>query len=50
LTQQTLAAADCVLIATDHDAFDYPFILAHAPLIVDTRNVYPGPSPRVFPA
>ncbi len=50
LTQQTLAEADCVLIATDHDAFDYPFILAHAPLIVDTRNVYPDPSPRVYPA
>ena len=50
LTQQALAAADCVLIATDHDAFDYPFILAHAPLIVDTRNVYPDPSPRVYPA
>jgi UDP-N-acetyl-D-glucosamine dehydrogenase len=53
LTPDTLAAADCVLIATDHDAYDYPFILAHAPLIVDTRNVYPDPSAtagKVFPA
>jgi UDP-N-acetyl-D-glucosamine dehydrogenase len=53
LTQQTLAAADCILIATDHDAYDYPFILAHAPLIVDTRNVYPDPAAtagKVFPA
>jgi UDP-N-acetyl-D-glucosamine dehydrogenase len=53
LTQQTLTAADCILIATDHDAYDYPFILAHAPLIVDTRNVYPDPAAtagKVFPA
>jgi UDP-N-acetyl-D-glucosamine dehydrogenase len=53
LTEQALANADCVLIATDHDAFDYPFILEHAPLIVDTRNVYPDPSAfagKVFPA
>jgi UDP-N-acetyl-D-glucosamine dehydrogenase len=53
LTQQTLAAADCILIATDHDAYDYPFILAHASLIVDTRNVYPDPAAtagKVFPA
>jgi UDP-N-acetyl-D-glucosamine dehydrogenase len=55
LTQQTLAAADCVLIATDHDAYDYPFILEHAPLIVDTRNVYPDSAAassngNVFPA
>jgi UDP-N-acetyl-D-mannosaminuronate dehydrogenase len=53
LTRQTLADADCVLIATDHDAYDYPFILEHAPLIVDTRNVYPDPAAtagKVFPA
>jgi len=51
LTEQTLTAADCVLIATDHDAYDYPFILEHAPLIVDTRNVYPETrNPKVFPA
>ncbi|MCA1785669.1 MAG: nucleotide sugar dehydrogenase, partial [Desulfobacteraceae bacterium] len=51
LTGQVLADADCVLIATDHDAYDYPFILEHAPLIVDTRNVYPeNRNPKVFPA
>jgi UDP-N-acetyl-D-glucosamine dehydrogenase len=52
LTEQNLAAADCILIATDHDAYDYAFILAHAPLIVDTRNVYPNPAAagNVFPA
>ena len=38
LTEQTLQSQDCVLICTDHSAFDWPWIVAHAPLIVDTRN------------
>jgi UDP-N-acetyl-D-glucosamine dehydrogenase len=31
---------DCVLIATDHDAFDYELILRYARLIVDARGRY----------
>ncbi len=38
LTADYLADQDCVLIATDHTAFDYGFITAHAKLVVDTRN------------
>jgi UDP-N-acetyl-D-glucosamine dehydrogenase len=38
LTAEYLAAQDCVLIATDHTAYDYQFIVTHAPLVVDTRN------------
>lgn len=38
LTPETLATTDCVLLATDHDRFDYDLIKAHAPLIVDTRG------------
>jgi UDP-N-acetyl-D-glucosamine dehydrogenase len=38
LTEQYLAAQDCVLIATDHTAYDYPWIVKHARLVVDTRN------------
>ncbi len=38
LTPEFLAAQDCVLIATDHSAYDYDFIVRHAPLVVDTRN------------
>jgi len=26
------------LIATDHSAYDYDFIVRHAPLVVDTRK------------
>lgn len=38
LTPEFLAEQDCVLIATDHTAYDYDFIVKHAPLVVDTRN------------
>lgn len=38
LTPEFLAQQDCVLIATDHTAFDYEAIVTHAPLVIDTRN------------
>jgi len=38
LTPEFLASQDCVLIATDHSAYDCDFIVRHAPLVVDTRN------------
>jgi UDP-N-acetyl-D-glucosamine dehydrogenase len=38
LTPETLAAQDCVLIATDHSAYDYSSIVAQSQLVVDTRN------------
>jgi UDP-N-acetyl-D-glucosamine dehydrogenase len=38
LTAEFLRAQDCVLIVTDHSAYDWPWIARHAPLIVDTRN------------
>ena len=38
LTPEYLAAQDCVLIATDHSAYDYDFIVEHSPLVLDTRN------------
>jgi UDP-N-acetyl-D-glucosamine dehydrogenase len=42
LTAEYLAAQDCVLIATDHTAYDYKFIVEHARLVVDTRNATKG--------
>jgi len=42
LTPETLAVVDCVLLATDHSAYDYQFILEHADLIIDTRNAFNG--------
>jgi UDP-N-acetyl-D-glucosamine dehydrogenase len=38
LTAEYLSGQDCVLIATDHSAFDMPYICEHARLVVDTRN------------
>jgi UDP-N-acetyl-D-glucosamine dehydrogenase len=33
-----IGAADCVLILTNHTAFDYGLIANRAALVVDTRN------------
>jgi UDP-N-acetyl-D-glucosamine dehydrogenase len=38
LTAEYLAAQDCVLISTDHSAYDYGFIVANSKLVIDTRN------------
>ncbi len=38
LTDAYLAYQDCVLIATDHTAYDYGRILGSSKLVVDTRN------------
>jgi UDP-N-acetyl-D-glucosamine dehydrogenase len=37
LDAASLAAYDAVLIATDHDDVDYRLVVAHAPVVVDTR-------------
>ncbi len=50
LTPETLAAYDCVLIATNHRAFDYEAIKTHARLIVDTRGVYRTPAENIVKA
>jgi UDP-N-acetyl-D-glucosamine dehydrogenase len=41
LNAQTLAGYDCVILATDHDGFDYEFLQSKARLIVDTRGRLP---------
>lgn len=38
LAETGLAQADCVVVVTHHDAFDWQFIADHAQLILDTRN------------
>lgn len=42
LTAETIAAYDCLVLATDHDAFDYSALQQHATLIVDTRGRLQG--------
>ena len=38
LTPQVVAAADCVMIVTDHSVIDYDMVRRTAQLVVDTRN------------
>lgn len=38
LTPAMLRSYDAVLIATDHSAYDYQWIVQHAKLVIDTRN------------
>ncbi len=38
LTPAAVAAADAVVIVTDHRAVDYAMVLEHAKLVVDSRN------------
>jgi UDP-N-acetyl-D-glucosamine dehydrogenase len=44
----SFAQYDCVVIVTDHKAFDYAAMVAEADLIVDTRNAIREPHPNVF--
>ena len=39
LTPDNVKTYDCVVIVTDHSSYDPNFILEHAQLVVDTRNV-----------
>jgi len=50
LTPESLAAYDCVVVATDHDDFDYLMVREHAALIVDARGVYRDPAPHIVKA
>jgi UDP-N-acetyl-D-glucosamine dehydrogenase len=40
LNPTSIASYDCIVLATDHDKFDYEMIQKHAQLIVDTRGKY----------
>ncbi len=42
LTPKNLQQYDAVIIATDHSAFDYEFIVKNSNLVVDTRNATSG--------
>ena len=42
LTDRNIKKYDCVLIATDHSAYDYKWIVKNSQLVVDTRNATAG--------
>ena len=39
LTAETLKSYDCAIVLTDHSAYDPKFIVEHAQLVIDTRNL-----------
>jgi UDP-N-acetyl-D-glucosamine dehydrogenase len=51
LSDDLLAAADCVLVLTDHTGIDYAHVARVAPLVIDTRNAaaQAAPSPHLWP-
>lgn len=50
LTVENLATFDAVILATDHDKFDYELIRQHARLLVDSRGKYRTPEPHIIKA
>lgn len=50
LTPANIAQYDCVVLATDHDKFDYDMIQKNAKLIIDTRGKYRKVYPNVVKA
>jgi UDP-N-acetyl-D-glucosamine dehydrogenase len=50
LTVETLQAYDAVILATDHDKFDYELIRTHAKVIVDSRGKYRTPEAHIIKA
>jgi len=43
-----VAAADCVVVLTDHQGIDYQELAASARLVVDTRNAVKMKAPHIF--
>ena len=49
LNKKTIRNYDAVVIATDHDSFDYEIIKNYAKLIIDTRGRF-SPSEKIIRA
>ena len=50
MSADNIASFDAVILTTDHDAFDYELIAAHASLIVDTRGRFREPDVKIVKA
>ncbi|MSU96878.1 nucleotide sugar dehydrogenase [Pseudomonas mandelii] len=50
LTAENIATFDAVVLATDHDKFDYELIKQHARLIIDSRGKYRAPAKHIIKA
>ena len=50
LNPETIGKYDCLLLATDHDKFDYEMIKKHAKLIIDSRGKYTEAAKNIIKA
>lgn len=50
ITPQSLANFDAVVVATDHERFDFKLIQQHAKLIIDSRGIYRVPANHIIKA
>ena len=50
LTAENLGGFDAVVLATDHDRFDYDLIRQSASLIIDSRGKFREPAPHIIKA
>lgn len=50
LTSESLRSFDAVILATDHDKFDYDAIYEHARIIIDSRGKFRGKNGKVIKA
>jgi UDP-N-acetyl-D-glucosamine dehydrogenase len=46
LTEKLLRSIDAAVVVTDHSSIDYSWVVKHAPLVIDTRNVTKGMKQR----
>ncbi|UOF02251.1 nucleotide sugar dehydrogenase [Bdellovibrio reynosensis] len=50
LTAESLQKYDCVVLATDHDKFDYDLIVQNSKLLIDTRGKFRQEAPNLVKA
>jgi UDP-N-acetyl-D-glucosamine dehydrogenase len=50
LTPEKISTYDCLLLATDHDDFDYDQLQQYAKILVDTRGRYANGHDNVWQA
>lgn len=50
ITAENLNKFDCVVLATDHDDFNYDMILKESKMLIDTRGKYRKPAPNLVRA
>jgi UDP-N-acetyl-D-glucosamine dehydrogenase len=50
LTPDVIQSYDCVLVATDHDKFDWDMVKENSRLVIDSRGIYPADSKKIYRA